>query len=75
LDPDRYSALNAGTGSESVSNEYGSETLFARIDIRKQSFEARAVEKWNRMPDWVRLEEKLDTFKRQLKKATAKWTK
>jgi hypothetical protein len=44
---------------------------FARIDIRKQSFAVRAVEKWNRVPDWVRVEEKPDFFKRQLKKAIA----
>jgi hypothetical protein len=44
---------------------------FARTDIRKQSFAVRAVEKWNRLPDWVRIEEKPDSFKRQLKKAMA----
>jgi len=30
-----------------------------------------AVEKWNRFPDWVRIEENPDSFKRQLKKAMA----
>jgi hypothetical protein len=38
-------------------------------DIRKLSFAVRAVEKWNRLPDWVRIEEKPDSFKIQLKKA------
>ncbi len=36
-----------------------------------QSFAVKAVEKWNRLPDWVRAEEKSDTFKRKLKKANA----
>jgi hypothetical protein len=30
-----------------------------------------AVEKWNSLTDWVRVEEKPDSFKRQLKKAIA----
>jgi hypothetical protein len=36
-----------------------------------QSFAARAVEKWKRLPDWIRVVEKPDSFKRQLKKAMA----
>jgi hypothetical protein len=44
---------------------------FARTDNRKQSFAVRAVEKWNRLPDWVRVEEKRDSFKRKMKKAMA----
>jgi hypothetical protein len=40
-------------------------------NIRKQSFAVRAVEKRNRLPDWVRVEEKPDSFKRQLTKAMA----
>ncbi len=28
----------------------------------------RAVENWNRLPDWFRAEKKPDTFKRKLKK-------
>jgi hypothetical protein len=32
----------------------------------------RAVENWNRLPDWVRAEKKPDTFKRNLKKANPK---
>jgi hypothetical protein len=47
--------------------EHG-EQQFARTDIRKQSFAVRAVEKRNRLPDRVRVEEKT-YFDRRLKKA------
>jgi hypothetical protein len=37
----------------------------------QQSFAVREVEMWNRLPDWVRVEKKPDSVKRQLKKAMA----
>jgi hypothetical protein len=52
-------------GQKSIVNQ------FARTDIQNQSLAVRAHEKWNRLPDWVRVEEKLDSFKRQLKKSMA----
>jgi hypothetical protein len=33
---------------------------------------SEAVEKWKRLPEWVRVEEKPDSFERQLKKAMPK---
>jgi hypothetical protein len=51
----------SATGSKSIMNQY------ARTDFEKQSFAVRAVENWNRLPEWVRAEKKPDSFKRTLK--------
>ncbi len=41
---------------------------YARTDIRKESFAIRVVETWNRLPDGVKLTEKPESFKKELKK-------
>ena len=44
---------------------------YARTDIRKESFAIRVVETWNRLPDSVKLTEKPESFKKELKKTKA----
>ncbi len=39
----------------------------ARINIRKNSFAVRIVDRWNQLPESGRAEEKLPPFKRKLK--------
>jgi hypothetical protein len=46
----------------------------ARTDIRKESFAIRVVETWNRLPDRVKLTEKPESFKKELKKIMMAWT-
>jgi hypothetical protein len=41
---------------------------YARTDIRKESFAMRVVETWNRLPERVKLIEKPEPFKKELKK-------
>jgi hypothetical protein len=70
----RMFTMAGGNGGARTRRAAGPKSIvnqFARTDIRKQSFPVRAVEKWNRLPDWVRVEVKPDSFKRQLKKAMA----
>jgi hypothetical protein len=59
LDPDPY---QINTDPKPCLQEQISESSPSQV---------RAVEKWNKLPDWVRVEEKPDSFKRQLKKAMA----
>ncbi len=49
-------------GAKNIASKY------ARTDIRKESFTFRVVETWNRLPDSVKLTEKPETFKKELKK-------
>jgi len=49
-------------GAKNIASHY------ARTDIRKESFAIRVVETWNRLPDRVKLIEKPESFKKELKK-------
>jgi len=40
---------------------------FARTDVRKHSFAVRVVERWNSLPDNVRVAENQEAFKRGLR--------
>ncbi len=50
------------TGTKNLASQY------ARTDIRKESFAIRIAETWNRLPDRVKLTEKSESFKKELKK-------
>ncbi len=41
---------------------------YTRTDIRKESFAIRVAETWNRLLDRVKLTEKPESFKKELKK-------
>jgi hypothetical protein len=52
-------------GAKNIASKY------AKTDIRKESFAIRVVETWNRLPDSVKLTEKPESFKKELKKTKA----
>jgi hypothetical protein len=40
---------------------------YERTEIRKYSFAVRSTDSWNRLPESVRAEDRLEPFKRKLK--------
>jgi hypothetical protein len=59
---------NRGATTQRTAGAKNTTSHYARTDIRKESFAIRVVETWNRLPDRVKLTEKPESFKKELKK-------
>jgi hypothetical protein len=57
---------NGGARTRRVAGAKNIASQYTRTDIRKESFAIRVVETW--LPDSVKLTEKLESFKKELKK-------
>jgi hypothetical protein len=64
----RMMSANGGARTRRVAGAKNIVSKYARTDIRKESFAIRVVETWNRLPDSVKLTEKPESFKKELKK-------
>jgi hypothetical protein len=62
-DPGVKKAPNPGSRIRNTAVQY------ARTDIRKHSFAVRVVEKWNHLPDSVKIAPNKESFKRGLNQA------
>ncbi len=62
---------NGGARTRRVAGAKNIASKYARTDIRKESFAIRVVGTWNRLPDSVKLTEKPESFKKELKKTKA----
>lgn len=67
----RMMSANGGARTRRVAGAKNIASKYARTDIRKESFAIRVVETWNRLPDSVKLTEKPESFKKELKKTKA----
>jgi ribonuclease P/MRP protein subunit RPP40 len=65
----RMMSANGGARTRRVAGAKNIASKYARTDIRKESFAIRVVETWNRLPDSVKLTEKPESFKKELKKS------
>jgi hypothetical protein len=64
----RMMSENGGARTRRAAGAKNIASQYARTDIRKESFAIRVVETWNRLPDSVKLTEKPESFKKELKK-------
>ena len=64
----RMMSANGGARTRRAAGAKIIASQYARTDIRKESFAIRVVETWNRLPDSVKLTEKLESFKKKLNK-------
>jgi hypothetical protein len=62
---------NQGARTRQATAHQGLAVQYARTDIRKHSFAVRIVEKWNRLPDTVKMAPNKESFKRGLNQAAA----
>jgi hypothetical protein len=59
---------NGGARTRRVAGTKKNASQYAKTDIRKEFFAIRVAETWNRLPDRVKLTEKPESFKKELKK-------
>jgi hypothetical protein len=62
---------NQGASTRQATAHQGLAVQYACTDIRKHSFTVRVVEKWNHLPDSVKIAPNKESFKRGLNQAAA----
>ncbi len=62
---------NHGARTRQATAHQGLAVQYARTDIRKRSFAVRVVEKWNHLPDSIKMAPNKESFKRGLNPAAA----